>query len=95
MNKNIKTTKQMERHLKGISNHWRIAIILLLNDKKALILERIVEELDMNEKTASEHTRRLVQAGLINKRYLGRTVEHTLSPYGKVFASFLKTFQHS
>jgi len=95
MVKNIKTAKQMERHLKGISNHWRIAIVLLLNDRKALTLEGIVEKLEMNEKTASEHTRRLVQAGLINKRYLGRTVEHTLSPYGKVFASFIQTFQHS
>ena len=85
----------MERHFKGSANHWRIEIILLLDKKKALTLEEIVETLNMNEKTASEHTRRLVQAGLVNKRYVGRTVEHTLSPYGKTFASFITTFQHS
>ena len=91
----IKSSKQLERHLKGISNHWRIAIILLINDRGKLALEEIVEELKMNEKTASEHTRRLVQAGLVNKDYMGRNVIHTLSPYGKIFASFIKTFQHS
>ena len=95
MENNIKTAKQMERHFKGTSNHWRIEIILLLDKKKALTLEEIVESLGMNEKTASEHTRRLVQAGLVNKRYVGRTVEHTLSSYGKIFAGFLKTLQHS
>src|SRR3989338_8620809 len=94
MEKNVKSAKQMERHLKGMANHWRIEMIMLLNEKKALTLEKIVESLNMNEKTASEHTRRLVQAGLVNKRYIGRTVEHTLSPYGKTFAGFLKTFQH-
>ena len=85
----------MERHLKGVANHWRIEIVILLNEKRALTLEETVELLNMNEKTASEHTRRLVQAGLVNKRYLGRTVEHTLTPYGKIFAGFIKTLQHS
>ena len=91
----IKSNKQLERHLKGISNHWRIAIILMISEKKNLTLEEIVELLKMNTKTASEHTRRLVQAGLVNKSYMGRNVIHTLSPYGKIFASFIKTFQHS
>jgi len=95
MRKDIKTAKQLERYLKGVANHWRIEMILLLNEKKALTLEEIVELLRMNEKTASEHTRRLVQAGLVNKRYVGRTVEHTLSPYGKTFAIFIKSLQHS
>ncbi len=70
-------------------------MLLLLNEKKSQTLENIVETLNMNEKTASEHTRRLVQAGLVDKRYRGRTVEHTLTPYGKTFATFIKTFQHS
>ncbi len=91
----MKTARQMERNLKGVANHWRISIILLLSNKKSLTLEEIVETLKMNEKTASEHTRRLVQAGLINKQYVGRNVAHTLSPYGEMFAAFLQTFQHS
>jgi len=90
----IKTPKQMERHLKGITNHYRIEILLLIAENKKMTLENIIETINANGKTIGEHTRRLCQAGLINKKYHGRFVEHTLSPYGKIFANFLKSFQH-
>jgi len=89
----IKTAKQMERHLKGMANHYRIEILLLVAERDGITLEDIVETLSANEKTLGEHTRRLFQAGLINKRYRGKFVEHTLSPYGKTFVRFLKSFQ--
>ena len=89
----IKTAKQMERHLKGISNHYRIEILFLIAERAGITLEDIVEALGANEKTIGEHTRRLYQAGLINKKYRGKFVEHTLSPYGKTFTRFLKSFQ--
>ena len=89
----MKTAKQMERHLKGMSNHYRIEILLLIAGSEGITLEDIVEALGANEKTLGEHTRRLYQAGLINKKYRGKFVEHTLSPYGKTFVSFLKSFQ--
>ena len=84
----------MERHLKGMANHCRIAILLLIAGNEKITLEAIVEKLKANEKTIGEHTRRLVTAGLINKEYKGKFVEHTLSPYGKIFADFLKKFQN-
>lgn len=84
----------MERHLKGIANHYRIEILLLIAERRGITLEDIAEALEANEKTIGEHTRRLFQAGLINKKYQGRCVEHTLSPYGKTFVRFLKLFQH-
>ena len=90
----MKTTKQMERHLKGMANHYRIAILFLISTNKEITLEAIVERLKANEKTIGEHTRRLVAAGLINKDYRGKFVEHTLSPYGKLFVDFLKKFQN-
>jgi DNA-binding transcriptional ArsR family regulator len=90
----IKTAKQMERHLKGIANHYRIEILLLIAScKKSITLEKIVKEIGANEKTIGEHTRRLYQAGLINKKYCGRFVEHELSPYGKIITRFLQSFQ--
>ena len=89
----IKTAKQMERHLKGIANHYRIDILLHIHSGGAATLEDIVAALDANEKTIGEHTRRLYQAGLINKKYRGRFVEHTLSPYGRSFVRFLKSFR--
>ena len=91
----MKTAKQMERHLKGMANHYRIEILLLISGSEGITLEDIVTALGANEKTLGEHTRRLYQAGLINKKYRGKFVEHTLSPYGKTFVSFLKLFQRT
>ena len=89
----VKTAKQMERHLKGMANHYRIEILLLITKKNAITLDGIVESLGANPKTIGEHTRRLHNAGLINKKYRGKFVEHTLSPYGKLFVHFLESFQ--
>ena len=89
----IKTAKQMERHLKGISNHRRIEILLLIDRQTEITLESIVSTLKANEKTIGEHTRRLFHAGLINKSNKGNFVLHTLSPYGKKVVKFLKEFQ--
>ena len=91
----IKTPIQMERHLKGISNHYRIEILLLLAERNGITLEDIVETLKANEKTIGEHTRRLYLAGLLNKKYRGKFVDNTLSPYGKTFVDFLKSFQRT
>ena len=87
-----KTSKQLERHFKGVANHRRIAILLLVARNPNITLEAIAEGLDCNLKTISEHTRRLVQAGLINKEYRGRKVEHQVSPYGKIFYNFISKF---
>ncbi|MFA6415818.1 MAG: hypothetical protein WCW47_03595 [Candidatus Paceibacterota bacterium] len=89
----IKTAKQMERHLKGIANHYRIEILLTIARNDGITLEQIVETLNANEKTIGEHTRRLLVAGLINKKYNGKFVEHSLSPYGKTFVKFLESFK--
>ena len=85
----------MERHIKGIANHHRIDILLLVAKAEGITVEDLAESLKANIKTISEHTRRLVQACLVNKNYRGRTVEHSLSPYGKQFIKFIMTFQHS
>lgn len=93
-NGKIKTAKQMERHLKGVANHYRIEILLLIADRGKITLEDIIREIGANKKTLSEHTRRLFIAGLINKKYKGKFVENSLSPYGKTFVRFLKSFKH-
>ena len=95
MQKKGKTAKQLERHFKGVANHWRIEILELIASNNEITVEEIAEALHCNFKTVSEHTRRLVQSGLVNKRYKGRSVAHTLSPYGKIFHKFIITFQHS
>lgn len=95
MVKKVKSAKQMERHTKGIANHYRIDILFVIAESSGITVEGIAEELNANFKTISEHTHRLVKAGLVNKKYKGRSVMHELSPYGKQFHRFLKAFQHS
>lgn len=87
-----KTVKQLERHFKGVANHRRIAILLLVLKNPGISVEGISESLSCNFKTISEHTRRLVQAGLLNKEYKGRKVEHRVSPYGRIFCNFISNF---
>ena len=89
----VKTAKQMERHLKGMANHHRIGILLFIAGNAGATLDDIVMALGANEKTLGEHTRRLAVAGLVNKKYHGRFVEHTLSLYGKTFVHFLQLFR--
>lgn len=87
-----KTAKQLERHFKGMANHRRISILVLVSKNPNITLEAISKSLDCNIKTISEHTRRLVQAGLLNKEYRGRKVEHKTSPYGELFCNFVSKF---
>ncbi len=79
--------------MKGIANHYRIEILLLIAGNAGITLDDIVKSIGANQKTVGEHTRRLHQAGLVNKKYRGRFVEHELSPYGKTFIRFLEAFQ--
>ncbi len=88
----MKTAKQLERHLKGLANHRRIDILRAVSKSEGITLEQIAEQLDCNFKTISEHTRRLVQAGLVQKKYRGRNVEHSLSPYGARMVKFIDAF---
>jgi DNA-binding MarR family transcriptional regulator len=91
--KKMKTSKQLERYFKGVANHHRIAILRAVEKQKGLTLEEISGTLNINIKTASEHTRRLVQAGLLNKEYVGRMVTHYLTPYGEKLVKVANSFE--
>ena len=88
----IKTSKQLERHFKGIANHRRIDILLAINDCDGLTLQNLSEKLHCNFKTVAGHTKSLVNAGLLNKAYKGNAVAHSLSPYGREIVEFIKKF---
>jgi len=68
---------------------------MIVGKNEGITLEKICAELNCNLKTLSEHARRLVQAGLLDKKYRGREVAHSLSPYGKIILKFILTFSHS
>jgi DNA-binding MarR family transcriptional regulator len=88
----MKTAKQLERYFKGAANHRRIDILRTVERNDGITVEEIAEVLEANFKTISQHTKSLVQAGLLNKKYRGRQVTHSPSPYGKSFLGFMKTF---
>jgi len=88
----MKNSKQLEKHFKGIANHWRVEILLLVSKTDNLTVENIANILECNVKTISEHIKKLTTAGLLYKTYKGREVWHSLSPYGKKFVKFIKDF---
>jgi len=88
----MKTAKQLERYFKGAANHRRIGILFVVERNDGITVEGVTDALKANFKTISQHTKSLVQAGLLNKKYHGRQVAHSLSPYGKSFLKFMKTF---
>jgi DNA-binding transcriptional ArsR family regulator len=88
-----KTPKQLERYFKGVANHRRIQVMRLLSEGKELTLIDISESLKANFKTISEHTNKLVKAGLVNKKHVGKYVFHSLSPYGESMVKFFTSFE--
>lgn len=88
----MKTSRQLERYFKGAANHRRIDILLAVERHGGITVQGIADTLKGNFKTISHHTRSLVRAGLLNKAYRGRDVCHALSPYGRRFLAFMKTF---
>ena len=91
----MKESKKLERIFKGVANHRRIEIIKLVEKEPGITLFAIARNLQCNFKTISEHTRRLVAAGLVYKQYRGNSVEHYLSPYGAKVIEFMKEFSKS
>lgn len=91
-NHSFKTSRQLERHFKGIANHRRIDALMLIHGKPSLTLDQICENLDCNYQTLAEHMARLVRAGLVFKKNRGSNVEHSVTPYGKKICKFIEVF---
>lgn len=59
----------------GLANHRRIEIIRLLQARGSLCVNDVAGECRIDVATASQHAKRLHEAGLIKKRARGRRVE--------------------
>ena len=88
----MKDSRKLERVFKGVANHYRIDILFLISKHKEISLFGIADNLDRDFRTISEHTKKLVTSGLVDKRYRGREVVHSLSPYGRKIIKILRTF---
>ncbi len=89
----MKKPREIERIIKGVANHRRIEILVLLEKKPELAVFDIADELHINFKTASSHIGKLALAGLIMKRNDGSAVRHALTTSGKLILKFLRTLE--
>jgi len=85
--------REVERIVKGFANHRRVEILALLANEPDLSVEGIAERLNINFKTASEHIRRIALSGLVEKRYVGRSVHHRLTPRARNILTFLRMLE--
>ncbi|MFH1968452.1 MAG: winged helix-turn-helix domain-containing protein [bacterium] len=86
-----KSYYQIERMVKGFSNHRRIEILELLKNKPELTLSNISEILKTNFRTASDHIKKMATAGLVLKRTDGFNVRHRITERGLSVLKFLKS----
>ncbi|OHA87946.1 MAG: hypothetical protein A2653_01800 [Candidatus Zambryskibacteria bacterium RIFCSPHIGHO2_01_FULL_43_25] len=81
---------ELEKVFKGVSNHRRLEVLFLLNTQPNLSTDDIVEKLNINYQTGSQHIRKLVGAGLVSTHRKGSAVLHVLSPLGVKVLYFSK-----
>lgn len=83
--------RNAERVMKGVANHRRIEVMSLLRESPELSVTELTKELKIDFRTASEHTRKLVQSGLVMKRSDSVSVRHRLTKLGEQVLNFLAT----
>jgi len=93
MKEEDKSFYQLERIVRGFSNHRRIQILELLKKFPELSVVEISGRLKINFKTAAEHIRRLAIAGMVLKRNDIHSVRHKVSDRGEQVLKFLRTLE--
>ena len=89
----MKSERQLERIMKGVANHRRIAILAMLRKEPELSVDELSERFNVGMKTIAEHIRKLAIAGLVMKRHAGRRVRHRLTDRGNSVLQFLGSVQ--
>ena len=83
----------LERLVRGFSNHRRIEMLDLMENRPEMSVAGIAEALKINFKTASEHIRRLAIAGLVLKRSDGNSIRHKLTDRAVSILKFLRILE--
>lgn len=86
-------TRSLEKIVRGFSNHRRIQLLALLAEKPNLSVFEIADELNVNFKTISDHLRRLLNVGLVEKKNKGNMVCNKLTDLGNSILKFLRTLE--
>ena len=77
---------------KVMGNNYRMNMILILKNKPGITLDQINELVGGEFKNISTHMKKISHAGLVNKNYKGKHVQHTLTEYGKRAVSAYELF---
>ncbi len=85
------TAEDIAKISKGTANAHRVRMMIELSAHPGQNLSELADGLNIGFKTASEHTKKLVAAGLVTKYYQGQSVEHELSPLGRKVLKFLRS----
>ena len=85
--------RQLERVVRGFSNHRRIQMLAMLTATPDLDVITLGRLCGVDFRTASEHTDRLTRAGLVRKRSKGRRGLHTVAPRGSEVLRFLRSLK--
>lgn len=83
--------RELERVVRGFSNHRRIQIVEHLDKHPELSVADVAVQLKIHFKTAAAHMTRLAIAGIILKRNEGSAVRHKLTSRGVAILKFLRT----
>lgn len=84
--------RRMERIFKGGANHYRIKLLLLIEKNPGITLSSLVENLKADFKVIAQHLQKLSVYGLVYKKYQGKNVVHTLTPYGQKLVNIITSF---
>jgi len=85
--------RQLERVVKGFSNHRRLQILELLHREPELSVIEIADRIGGGYENTSDHIRKMAIAGLILKRNEGPAVLHKLTPRAESILMFCKKLQ--
>lgn len=88
-----KSSRQLERIVKGFANHRRIQILELLKREPELSVIEISEKLKSDFKNISSHITKMAIAGLLMKRNDLHSVRQKLTRRGLQVLKFVRTLE--
>lgn len=86
----LKDSEELAKIARGFANRHRISMLSLLSKTSGLSVSSLADVLGVSFRTASEHSQRLEEAGLVLKKRSGQQIEHQLTPAGRRTVRYLK-----
>jgi len=88
-----KSSRELERIIKGFANHNRIKILELLGKEPDLSVQEISQKVKSDFKNISAHITKMAIAGLVMKKNEGNIIRHKLTRRGKSILQFVRIIE--